>query len=243
MTANGITKDDTRQVEELFALGAHMGHKKNRLHPRARGYVYKIINGVSIIDLTLTIKDLERAKQFIRAQGKEGKKLLVVATKKGATQPITAFCKENSISYITSKWLSGFLTNFTTLIKNVKKMNELKIEKEKGEWDKFVKHERIALDKELYKLNKLYGGITDMMKKPDVVFVVDIRKEKNTVKEAREEGIPIVALVDTNCDPREVKYPVVVNDDKSGVVEYVSKVLLQAYVDGRKEIVVKEKAA
>ncbi len=228
-----FSKEFTQEVEHLFKLGAHLGHKKNRLHPRARKYVYKIINGTSIIDLTLSVAMLIEAKKFLEEQAKNGKLPLVVATKKVVNQVATEYCKENGIPYITSKWLPGLLTNFETIMKNVKKLQEMKDQSISGAWDKFVKHERMKLEKEMFKLEKLYGGIISLQRRPDVIIVVDIKKEYNSITESRMYNIPVVALADTNANVDLVNYPVIMNDDSPEVVHYILKELVGSFIKGR----------
>ncbi|OGK62490.1 30S ribosomal protein S2 [Candidatus Roizmanbacteria bacterium RIFOXYB2_FULL_38_10] len=226
-------KDQTNNVEaieRLFNAGVHLGHKKNRLHPKARKYVYKIVNGTAIIDLTKTLSQIQSAQAFLKQQAKDGKKLLVVATKKTVSQFVTDTCKEHEIPYITIKWMPGLLTNFETLMKNVKKMIDLEDAKARGEWDKFVKHERTKLNKDLNRLKRLYMGLSKLGKKPDVMFVVDARKEKNAMIEAKKNNIPVVALLDTNANPDSIPYPIVGNDDAASAAQIVIKDVIDAYV-------------
>jgi small subunit ribosomal protein S2 len=218
-----------KEIEKLFAAGSHLGHKKNRLHPKARKYVYKIVNGVAVIDLTKTATQLHAAKAYLASFAKEGKKLLVVGTKRVSSQHIQDICKEQGISYITTKWMPGLLTNFETISKNVKKMNDLEMQKNDGTWEQFVKHERTKLGKELNRLKRLYSGISDMKKRPDVLFIVDIKREKNALKEAKQNNIPVVAITDTNTNPDTVEYPVVANDDSPTSSQYVISEILSAY--------------
>ena len=227
-------KDTTAAIERLFNAGVHLGHKKNRLHPKARKYIYKMVNGTAIIDLTITLAQIEAAQAFIKEQAKAGKYLLVVATKKTVSQFVDELCKEHGISSITVKWMPGLLINFETLMKNVKKMNELEEAKTKGEWDKFVKHERTKFSKELYRLNKLYSGLSKMEKRPDVMFIVDVKKEKNALNEAQKNNIPVIALLDTNANPDTVTYPVVGNDDSANAAQIVIKDVIDAYATAKK---------
>ncbi|MEN9327404.1 MAG: 30S ribosomal protein S2 [Chitinophagales bacterium] len=235
MNEQTLTAKQTQEVERLFQLGAHLGHKKNRLHPKARKYIYKIVNGVSIIDLTKTVTYLDSAKALLKQYAKEGKTLLVVVTKKVANHEAFEICKANDIPSITTKWLPGLLTNFETIMKNVKKLQTYKDQQTTGEWEKFVKHERIQLSKEMTKLEKLYGGLLQLKKKPDAMFIVDIKKEKNAVTEAKKNNLPIIAVVDTNSNPDQVDVPIVVNDDSPAVVQSVIQDLLQTYIKGRKD--------
>lgn len=235
---------DTVQIEkvqELFNLGAHLGHKKNRLHPKARKFVYKMVDGVSVIDLTKTVDQLAKAKNKLKEYAQEGKVLLVVATKKVASQTVSDLSKKYNVSSVTTKWLPGLLTNFNTLIKNEQKMTKMQQARDNGEWEQFVKHERMKMSKELARLEKLYGGLLGLTKKPDVLLICDIRKEKNAVVEAKSNVIPVVACVDTNSNPFDVEYPIVMNDDAPEIVEFVLNDLMKTYADARVVEPAKEK--
>lgn len=220
---------DLKQVQTLFEAELHLGHKKNRLHPRARKYVYRIDNGVSIIDLTQTVPQLNAAKEFIATLKEENKVLLVVATKKVVSQVVAEFCKTHSISYLTTKWLPGLLTNFETLAKNIKKLNDLKAAEAQGDWGSLAKHEIVKLKKQIAKLEKFYGGINTLVKHPDALFIIDTKKENNAVVEAAKTKIPVVAITDTNTDPSTVTYPIVANDDSPKSIEYLIADLLKPY--------------
>lgn len=228
-----MNKTDVNQIKALFEAGLHLGHKKNRLHPKAKKFVYKIESGVSIIDLTLTAKQLDEAKAFLKKCAEDDKTLLIVATKKVASQFTKDLCKKHDIPFITNKWLPGLLTNFETIIKNVKKLKELKEQKTSGEWEKLVKHERIALNKQIVKLEKFYDGLVTLTAKPDVLFVLDIKKERNAVVEARKTQIPIIAVTDTNSDPSQVDYPIVANDDSPLSVQFLVSEIISVYTDAR----------
>ncbi len=226
-----LNQTQTKEIEKLFELGAHLGHKKNRLDPKARKNVYKIENGTSIIDLTKTVAQLEKAQNFLKEEAKKGTTILAVGTKKVASTILKELASEKKIPYMTSKWLPGLLTNFGTLNNNVKKLTTLKQEQDSGAWDKLVKHERMELAKKITKLEKLYGGLEALDARPAILIVVDPKKEKNAVKEAQSFNIPVVALVDTNANPETLEYPVVANDDAAEVVEYIMSSLLSAYAD------------
>lgn len=222
-------KTNMKEIEKLFEVGAHLGHKKNRLHPKARKYVYKMVNGVAVIDLTQTVVQLHVAQQYLKQAAKEGKKLLVVGTKRVASQFIQEMCKENDIPHITTKWMPGLLTNFETLSKNTKKMVDYEAGKNDGSWDQFVKHERTKMQKDLNRLKRLYGGIENLKKRPDILFIIDIKREKNALKEAKQNGIPVIAITDTNTNPDTVDYPVVANDDSPTSSHYVVNAILSSY--------------
>ncbi len=238
-----MEKTNVALVKELFEAGLYLGHKKNRLHPKARKFIYKLESGVSIIDLTKTASQIQSAKNFLKKLAEEGRVLLVVATKKVASQRAKELCDEKNIPNVVTKWLPGLLTNFETLIKNVKKLKDLKEEKESGAWDKLTKQEISKLRKELVKLEKFYTGLLDLHKKPDALFILDARKERNAVAEAQSMGIPVVAVIDTNSNPDEVDYPIVANDDSPKSVNYLLTQVLTTYAKAfKKKTSEKEKA-
>lgn len=217
-------------VKKLFEAGLHLGHKKNRLHPKARKFVYKIDKGVSIIDLTQTVEQLKKAESFLKSASEEKKTLLVVATKKIAAAQVTKLAQENSISYITNKWLPGLLTNFETIIKNVKKLEDLKAQKSDDSWEKLTKHEKGKISKYIARLERFYGGLTGLTRLPDVLLVIDVKKEHNAVVEAKKSAIPVVGISDTNADPDQIDYPIVANDDSPEAVDFLIQRLLSSYV-------------
>lgn len=224
-----MTKDAKSLIEKLFEAGVHLGHKKNKIHPKAKKYIYTINEGTSIINLEKTASLLEKAKEFIKNLKKQNKKILFVGTKKSASNIILKICQEKNIPFVSFKWPAGLITNFETISKNIKKLKELKKQKEEGEWKKFVKHEQIKLEKQLKKLEKFYGGISSLEKKPDALFLIDIKKEKNALKEAVERNIPVIAIVDTNVNPDKVDYPIPGNDDSPSSIEFILKEIIESY--------------
>lgn len=218
-----------KKVTELFEAGCHLGHKSNRVHPKAKKYIYSIENGVSVIDLTKTVPLLEEAVKFVESLKSEGKTILVVATKKISSATIAKLCRDAGVPFVTLKWPAGLLTNFDMIIKNVKKLEEMKKEKAEGGWEKFVKHEQVKLQKLMNKLEKFYGGILPLKKRPDALFIIDIKKEKNAVTEATAMNIPVVAVTDTNVNPDEVGYPVPGNDDSLTSIQYFANEILGSY--------------
>ncbi len=182
-----------------------------------------------MIDLEQTTIQLETAKAFLKNQVKEGKRILAVITKKIASQTAKTMCQNLGLSYVTAKWPPGLLTNFDNIFKNVKKMKTLGEAKTTGEWEKFVKHEQVKLNKQLLRLNVLYGGLAQLDRRPDLIITVDTKTEKNALKEAGEIGIPVVAILDTNSNPELVQYPIVANDDSTVTVEYLLKDLFSVF--------------
>jgi len=221
--------------EELLSYGLHFGHKAQRVNPRAHKYIYKIENGISIIDLFKTAVELDKAKEFVQKLGQEGKSLLVVATKKQARAITTDICKELGVPFLTSKWIGGFISNFEEIKKNIEKLETMKKDQEEGAWNKFPKHERFKLDKQLFRISKVYEGVAKLTKLPDAFFLVDIKHEANAVKEARNKEIPLIGIADTNADPYSVDFPIPANDDAMSSIEYVVRTVLEAYSEGRKK--------
>lgn len=224
-----MTKNTNSVIEDMFTAGAHLGHKTNRIHPKAKKNIYTIENGVSIIDLTKTAEKLELALSFIKELASLNKVMVVVVTKRVSASTTAELCKQNNIPYVSVKWPAGLLTNFDMIIKNAKKLADMKKGRETGEWNKFVKHEQVRMTKEMNRLERLYGGLVSLTKKPDILFLVDIKKEKNAVKEAKETGIPVVAVVDTNSDPNLVKYAIPANDDSATSIDYFVKTVVDTY--------------
>lgn len=217
---------DTKKIQELFDAGIHLGHKKNRVHPKAKKYIYTMEKGVSIIDLPQTLTQLKNAQKFLTDSVKESFTILVVATKKVGSDYAAEICEKAGIPYITTKWMSGLLTNFDTIMKNVKKLKELREEKETGSWNKLVKHERTKLDKKISKLKKFYGGLINLEKLPDVLLILDTKQENNALTEAIKTKTKVVAIIDTNSNPDLVTYPIVANDDSPTAVQYLLNELI-----------------
>ncbi len=224
-----ISTDQTKEIEHLFQMGAHLGHRKSRVHPKSYRYIHKFMNSVSIIDLTKTVHLLNRARTQIKEAAEEGKKILVVATKKNHASIAADLSTEHGVPFATTKWLPGLLTNFEQIIKNVQKMEKMREEQAAGTWEQFVKHERIALSKVLYRLERFYKGLSGLKVRPDVLLIIDARKEKNAIVEAKKNNIPVIGIVDTNSNPEEVNIPIVMNDDSPEVVKYVLEDLLKTY--------------
>ncbi len=224
----------------LLAHGLHLGHKKNKVNPKAQEYIHSFQGGTSIIDLFQTAEALDKAKAYATELGKEGKKLLVVATKKIAREPVTKACVDNDVHYITNKWVAGFVTNFAEISKNIKKMNDMRQKQKDGAWNDLPHHEKVGLEKQLNKIASVYGGVATMEKEPDAVFIIDIRKEANALNESNIVGIPSIAVVDTNVNPLDVTYPIPANDDAISSITYVAEEIVNAYAEGKKKATAKK---
>jgi len=208
-------------LKQLLEAGCHFGHKAERWHPKADQFIYQRREGIHIIDLAKTKQGLKKAAEFIKDLAKQGKTVLFVGTKKQAA----AIIKEESLragtAFISKRWIGGFLTNWEQVHKNLEKIRNLKNEQEKDIWKKYPKHERVKLGRYLGRLEMFYGGVLSLMDLPDAVFVIDIKREDIAVKEARKQGIPIVAMVDTNSDPTAIEYVIPANDDAVGSIKFI----------------------
>lgn len=220
--------------EELFNKGLHLGHRAAKVNPRAKKFIYKIENGVSIIDLFKTAECLDKARQFVFNLGKEKKSLLILATKNQAKNLVKELSQNNSILFMVNKWVGGFFTNFEEVSRNIKKIQQMKKEKNEKAWDAFPKHERMQLEKKLRQILATYEGVQTVEKLPDAFFIIDIKRENNAVSEARQKNIPTIAIVDTNCDPDLVTYPIPANDDAISSIKYITEQIFEAYNEGRK---------
>ncbi len=228
-----MSKANTK-IEKLFNAQAHLGHRTNRVHPKAKKFIYTYQERTSIIDLTKTIDQLDQAKKQIKQLAKDNKRLLVVATKKISSSAITKLCKKHQVLYITLKWPAGLLTNFQTLAKNIEKLKKMEEEKKSGEWNKFTKHEQIKLNRKLNRLQRTYNGIIDLKKIPDLLFVVDIKKEKNAISEAKNLNIPVIGICDTNNNPKLVNLPIPANDDSQNSIQIITEEIVSTYSKYRK---------
>lgn len=215
--------------EALLENNVHLGHKSAKVHPRSRQFIYKIENGTSIIDLFQTATKLDAARELLGDLATQGKKLLIVATKKQARPIIEELAEKYQIARVTSKWVAGLLTNFSEISKNVKVMKKMREERDGGGWDEYIKHEKNAMDKKLAKIESLYKGIENLEKLPDIIIIIDIKNENTALKEAKRMSIPVIALVDTNCNPDLVTYPIPGNDDAATSIDFIAKSLIEEY--------------
>ena len=219
-------------MKQLLEAGVHFGHQTRRWNPKMAAYIYTERNGIYIIDLQKTVKKLEEAYSFVKDVAAEGKSILFVGTKKQAQDAIREESARCGMFYVNSRWLGGMLTNFKTMRTRVERMNQLKKMQEDGTFDMLPKKEVIKLLGEMEKLEKYLGGVKEMKKLPGALFVVDPRKEHNAISEARKLGIPVVAIVDTNCDPDEVDYVIPANDDAIRAIRLISSTMANAVQEG-----------
>jgi small subunit ribosomal protein S2 len=219
-------------MKQLLEAGVHFGHQTRRWDPKMAEYIFQARNGIHIIDLQKTSKKIDEAYDFMRSQAEEGKKVLFVGTKKQAQECMKEAAEKSGMYYVNQRWLGGMLTNFGTIRKRVERLNELETMQEDGTFDVLPKKEVILLKKEMDKLQKNLGGIKDMTEIPGVLFVVDPKKERIAILEARKLNIPVVGLVDTNCNPEDVDYAIPGNDDAIRAVKLIADVMANAIIEG-----------
>lgn len=220
-------------MKQLLEAGVHFGHQTRRWNPKMAPYIFTERNGIYIIDLQKTVKKLEEAYMFVRDAAAEGGDVLFVGTKKQAGDSVKEEAERCGMHYVNARWLGGMLTNFKTIRRRIERLAQLRKMEEDGTFELLPKKEVIKLKLEIEKLEKFIGGIKNMNKLPSVMFVVDPKKEKIAVAEARKLGIPVVAIVDTNCDPDEVDYVIPGNDDAIRAVKLIAGAMSSAVLEGR----------
>ena len=220
-------------MKQLLEAGVHFGHQTRRWDPRMAEYIFQARNGIHIIDLQKTSKKLDEAYEFMREQAEEGKRVLFVGTKKQAQECVKEAAEKSGMFYVNERWLGGTLTNFGTIRKRINRLTELEAMEQNGTFEVLPKKEVVLLRKEMDKLNKNLGGIKEMTEIPDVIFLVDPKKEHIAVQEARKLNIPIIGLVDTNCDPNDVDYVIPGNDDAIRAVKLITDVMANAIIEGK----------
>ena len=220
-------------MKQLLEAGVHFGHQTRRWNPKMAQYIFTERNGIYIIDLQKTVKKLEEAYNFVRDLSTEGKSVLFVGTKKQAQESVKDEAVRAEAFYVNARWLGGMLTNFRTIRRRIDRLRQLRTMEEDGTFDLLPKKEVVKLNLEIEKLEKFLGGIKEMKKLPGALFIVDPRKERIAVSEAKKLGIPIVAIVDTNCDPDEIDYVIPGNDDAIRAVKLISATMANAIIEGR----------
>ena len=220
-------------MKQLLEAGVHFGHQTRRWNPKMATYIFTERNGIYIIDLQKTVKKLEEAYFFVRDMAASGESILFVGTKKQAQDAIKEEAERCGQFYVNARWLGGMLTNFKTMRTRIARLNQLQKMQADGTFDLLPKKEVIKLQLEIAKLEKYLGGVKEMKKLPGALFVVDSRKEKNAIAEARKLNIPIVAIVDTNCDPDEIDYVIPDNDDAIRAIKLISQTMANAVLEGK----------
>jgi small subunit ribosomal protein S2 len=236
MAVKGNRKDMTVKIspEELLEAGAHYGHQSRRWNPKMAEYLYGIENGVHVFDLIKTQACLKEALSFLTESVKEGKVVLLLGAKKQIKEKIAEIGKETGCPYISERWLGGTLTNFEQIKKSIKRLAEMKVNMSSGAYNKYTKMERLLLEREIARLEKFFGGLTNLEKMPEVLFVVDTHREASAIREALKAKITTVGIVDSNSDPSVIDYPIPMNDDASKALELVLNWIKEALLEGKK---------
>ena len=220
-------------IKVLLEAGAHFGHQTSRWHPRMKKYIFTERNGIHIIDLQQTVEMLNKGYEFVRDLVAKGEGIIFVGTKKQAKETIEAEAKRCGMFYVNQRWLGGMLTNFNTIQRRIDYLVRLEDRKARGEFDHLSKKEALKLEEEIARLNRHMGGFKEMTKFPGALFVVDPTKEKIAVAEAKRTGVPVVAIVDTKCDPDNIDHPIPANDDAVRAVKLITSKIADAVVQGK----------
>ena len=219
-------------MKQLLEAGVHFGHQTRRWNPKMAEYIFTERNGIYIIDLQKTVKKLEEAYAFVRELSMDGKSVLFVGTKKQAQDSVKEEAERAGAFYVNARWLGGMMTNFTTIQRRINRLKQLRVMEADGTFELLPKKEVTKLNLEIEKLEKFMGGIKEMKEMPGALFIVDPRKERIAVAEAKKLGIPIVAIVDTNCDPDEIDYVIPGNDDAIRAVKLIAGTIANAIIEG-----------
>ncbi|MCL0091314.1 30S ribosomal protein S2 [Dehalococcoidales bacterium] len=224
---------DAATIKQLLEAGAHFGHQSSRWHPRMKSYIFTKRNGIHIIDLEQTATMLDQACDFVRQIAAEGGTILFVGTKKQAQEAIEEEAKRCGMYYVNQRWLGGVLTNFATIQARIDHLVRLEDQQAKGEFNRLPKKEALKLEKEILRLNRQLGGIKEMTSLPAALFIVDPTKERIALAEAKRIGIPVIAIVDTNCDPADIDYPIPANDDAIRAIKLICSKIADSVIEGK----------
>ncbi len=219
-------------IKALLEAGAHFGHQTNRWNPKMRPYIFTARNGIHILDLQKTISGVTAAYRFISDLTARGEKVLFVGTKKQAQEAVVEEASRAGQYYITQRWLGGTLTNFATIRARLKRLADLEAQRDRGDFARLTKAEGLKLDEEIGKLNRVFGGLKSMDRLPGALFIIDPHKEELAVQEAAKVGVPVVAMVDTNCDPDQIDYVIPCNDDAIRGIRLMTSKIADAAQEG-----------
>jgi len=220
-------------LKALLEAGCHFGHQARRWNPKMKPYLYDVRQGVHIFDLVKTKEGLEAALSAVKKMAAEGKRIVFVGTKRQARAIIEEVAKKIGVPYVNERWIGGTITNWEQVKKNLDKLAEMKRAKEKGEYKKYTKREQILLDKEIARLERFYGGLVGLEDVPEVLFVVDVKKESTAVKEAKKKGVVVIGLVDSDSDPDWVDWVIAGNDDAVGSIKFIVEKIGEAVAEGK----------
>ncbi len=221
-----------KNIEEMFTAGAHFGFSRARRHPSFKNYIFGVKNETEIVDLEKTEALLKKAMDFVTALVKEKKTVLFVASKSEAKEIVKRAAESLNLPYVAGRWIGGTLTNFDQIKRRVARLEDLISKREKGELGKYTKKERLMFDREIENLLKFFGGIRNLTKIPDAIFIVDPKREYIAVEEAKKQGVPVIALASTDCDLKVVQYPIPANDAARSSIEYFTGKIVEAIKGG-----------
>ena len=224
---------DIATIKQLLEAGAHFGHQTGRWHPRMKNYIFTKRNGIHIIDLEQTASKLETACEFVRQVVAEDGNILFVGTKKQAQEAIEEEAKRCNMYYVNQRWIGGVLTNFTTIQARIDHLVRLEDQQARGEFSRLPKKEALKLEEEILRLNRQMGGFKEMISLPGALFIIDPVKERIALAEAKRIGIPVVAIVDTNCNPDDIDYPIPANDDAIRAIKLICSKIADAVIEGK----------
>ena len=236
-----MAKYKVPKIQGMIDAGVHFGHQTKRWHPKMEPYIYTVSKGVHIIDLEKTEEMLRKACDFLYEQASMGKIIVFVGTKKQSKDIIEKEAKRSGALYVNERWVGGTITNFETIKKNIDKLLNYLKNREDGKFSIYTKKERLLIDREIEKLQASYGGISSLKKTPEVLFVVDPKREKTAIREAKKSGVSVVAIVDTNANPKDIDYPIPGNDDAIKSVALIVRAIADAVEEGYKEFGKSEK--
>ncbi len=223
-------------IEQMLKAGMHFGHRTSRWHPGMEPFIFTSRKGVHIIDLTKSQKKLEEALSYLKKIASENKQILLIGTKVQVKKPLKKIAQEIDMPYVVERWLGGFLTNFDVIRGLIRKYKDLTEKKQAGKLEKYTKKEQLNFDREIVKLETSVGGLKNLTKVPDVIFIWDIKKEKTALTEAKKKNIPVVAVCDTNVNPKNVNYIIPANDDATKTIKLILNLIKEAILEGKKEI-------
>jgi len=222
------------KLKDLLEAGCHFGHQVTRWNPKMKPYIFDARDNVHIFDLVKTKEGLEAAYAFVKDLASQGGKIVLVGTKRQAKDIIREAAIKIGMPYVCERWVGGTITNWEVIKKNIDKLKDLKTKKQAGEFNNYTKKENLLIDREIGRLEQMYGGIADLEKLPEAIFVIDVKKEFGAVKEATERGVKIIGVVDTNSDPSLIDYVIPANDDATKSIELIVNYIAQAIEEGKK---------
>jgi len=221
------------KMRELLEAGVHFGHQVKRWNPKMAGYIFAARDGIHVLDLAITVSELQKACEFLKNVASDSGKVVFLGTKRQAQPIIVEEAQRVGAMYVVNRWIGGLLTNFESVSKRIERMEDLEAKRERGEFGDLTKKEQLLIDREIEKLNRLYGGVRGLRKLPDALFVVDVKKEINAVREAKKREVPVVAICDTNADPDFVDFPIPGNDDAIKSIKILVGAAADAVLEGK----------